>query len=120
VRQGFRWEGDDPDLLRRVIEAAFDYRGDVTVALRSGGELRGYLANRDDRCAEPFLDLFPADGSPRRRVLYRDVRGVEFSGKDTASGKSWETWLNKWRAKKEAEARGERVGDISLYPESLD
>jgi len=117
--QGYRWEGEDPVRLHEVVEAAFDYRGDVTLLLRDGRELAGYLANRDVDDDEPFLELF-SDPEGRQRVPYADLRGVEFSGKDTASGKSWETWVRKWNEKKEAEARGEKVDNIDLFPEELD
>ncbi|HLU49016.1 MAG TPA: hypothetical protein VK116_13065, partial [Planctomycetota bacterium] len=42
---GSVWEGDDDDERRRVIEAAFDYRGDVTIRLEDGREVVGYLSN---------------------------------------------------------------------------
>ena len=48
------------------------------------------------------------------------VAYVEFSGKDTASGKSWEGWVRRWNAKKQAEEQGKEVGEIGLYPEELD
>jgi hypothetical protein len=86
-RQGFRWEGDDAEALRTVLEAAFDYRGDVTLRLRDGGELTGYLSNRDQEAPEPYVMLLPADGGPRQRVLYSAICGVAFTGRDTAEGK---------------------------------
>ncbi len=119
ISQGFRWEGSNPDRLRDVVEAAFDYRGDVTLLLEGGESVTGYLANRDLSADEPYIDMMCASGD-RPRVLYAKVRGVEFSGRDTASGKSWESWLKKWNEKKEAEARGEDVGDISLFPDEGD
>ena len=118
-RQGFSWAGDDRRELDEIIEAAFDYRGDITLGLASGETLDGYLSNRVRDVDEPFVDIFPKGGHPRRRIPYSDIRALSFSGKDTASGKSWETWIQKWNAKKVAEARGEEVGDISLYPDPL-
>lgn len=111
-----------PGDLAEAIEAAFDYRGDVTLFLEGEGEgeLRGYLSNRDGRAPEPYLDLHPADGSSPRRIPYSSIRGIAFTGRDTAAGKSWETWVKKYRAKKEAEERGESVEQVGLYPESLD
>ena len=117
--QGSRWEGDDPEMLAAAIEAAFDYRGDVTLLLRDGGEIQGYVSNRDARAPEPYLHIFPSDGSALRTLLYRGLRGVAFTGRDTASGKSWETWLKKYKAKKEAEARGEKTQPLGLFPEIL-
>ena len=109
-----------PEDLAEAIEAAFDYRGDVTLFLEDQGELRGYLSNRDGRAPEPYLDIHPADGSTPRRIRYSSIRGIAFTGRDTAAGKSWETWVKKYRAKKEAEERGESVEQVGLYPESLE
>jgi len=117
---GSVWEGDDDDERRRVIEAAFDYRGDVTIRLEDGREVVGYLSNRDASASEPFVEIFPRDGGERVILPYRSIRRVVLSGKDPASGKSWEAWVKRWKAKKEAEARGENVGDVSLYPDALD
>ena len=117
--QGFRWEGDDVEALSAAIDAAFEYRGNVTLFTRSGGEVVGYLFNREAEVNEPFVDVFPAAGG-RERIPYREIRGIAFTGKDTAAGKSWETWLEKYNARKAAEARGEKVGSIDLVPEELD
>lgn len=117
--RGYRWEGDDAEELRGALEAAFDYRGNVTLFLRDGGEVVGYLFNRSADAAEPFVDMFPASGG-QRRILYSEIRGIAFTGKDTAAGTSWEKWVEKYNAKKAAEARGETVGSIDRVPEELD
>ena len=118
--QGYAVRGASPEDLEQAIEAAFDYRGDVTLYLEDGSELRGYIANRNVRAPEPFLDLHPSDGSSVRRIPYGRLEGMAFTGRDTAVGKSWETWVKKYRAKKDAEARGEKVERVGLYPDSLD
>ena len=118
--QGFDWQGDDPLERAAVIEAAFDYRGDVTLSLRSGEELAGYLANRDSQAEEPFVEVFPAAGGDRQRVAFDEICGVSFTGRDTASGKSWESWVRRWKAKQEARSRGEDIGEIGLFPDPLD
>jgi hypothetical protein len=118
--QGASWEGDDPEDRAAAVEAAFDYRGDVTIILREGGEVKGYVSNRDAVAAEPFLVVHPSDGSPPRRIPYAHLRGIAFTGRDTAAGKSWETWVKKHRARLEARARGEEVSPIGLFPEPLD
>jgi hypothetical protein len=110
--------------MAAAIDAAFDYRGDVTLLFRDGGELEGYVFNRDAKAQQPFLQIFPASGAAARIVLYQDLRGIAFSGRDTASGKSWESWLKKYQARKAAEAQGEspqeRTESFGLYPEALD
>jgi hypothetical protein len=49
------------------------------------------------------------------QIPYADIARLEFSGKDTAHGKSFETWIKKYNEKK---AAGEK--DIRLEPEKLD
>lgn len=121
--QGFSWLVGEAGSIEEVIEAAFDYRGDVTVLLGEGEELAGYLANRcfgEAQGDESWIDVFPADGDPRRRISLAQIRGLRFSGKDVASGKSWETWMKKYTQRKKALARGEEVENIDLFPEATD
>jgi hypothetical protein len=119
--QGTRWEGDDPQELRDCLEAAFDYRGNVTLLLRGDeSELEGYLSNRDFGCGEPFVDVFPAPGGSRRRIPLAMVRGVVFSGKDTAAGQSWQTWLKQHEAKEAKAAQGLETESIDRFPATLD
>src|SRR2546427_12727088 len=66
---------------------AFDYRGDVTVVTASGRELVGYVYNRDAHVAQPFLQMFDADGGSHQ-LSYSDIRAIRFTGKDTAAGTS--------------------------------
>ena len=87
-----------------AIELAFDYRGDVTIELKSGEQVSGYLYNREAKKADSSFDLFPANGAGTRRIRYDDVVMVAFSGEDTASGKSWENWVTKKESERKAEA----------------
>ncbi len=115
--QGFTWSlGQDLD-LERVLDAAFDYRGNVLLRLQNDSEVTGYLFNRGADGTGKFVEVFPVDGS-RQRVRCDDIHAVVFSGRDTAAGKSWETWVKKYEAKKAAEARGERVESIDLFPDA--
>ena len=53
--------------LAEAVELAFDYRGDVTVSLKSGESLSGYLFNRQVSGSDSYLELFPGrPGLPRR------------------------------------------------------
>jgi len=115
--QGARYQGNDPQILAAALNAAFDYRGDVTLYLRGGEEVQGYLSNRNPQAPQPYVEIFPSDGSRLRRILYQAISGIAFTGRDTAAGKSWETWLKKYKAKKEAEARGEKTELIGLFPD---
>lgn len=87
-----------------VIELAFDYRGDVTLTLRSGESVAGYIFNRQGTDSDPYLELFPVDRQDPRRILYRDIVAIAFTGEDTANGKSWEAWVSKKESERRAEA----------------
>jgi hypothetical protein len=103
--------------IRTVIEKAFDYRGDVTITRKSGGEITGYLF---DRRAGSSLDnsvvrLMPATSNDRPAVAYSDIAAIAFTGRDTAAGKSYEAWVKKYWEKR---AKGET--NISIEPEALE
>lgn len=88
---------------RASIEAAFDYRGDVTLTTADGRELTGYIYDRRADGPSPELRMMLTAGG-KVAVAYAEVTRLVFSGKDTAAGKSWETWVRKYAEKK---ARGE-------------
>jgi len=92
-----------PAELAEAVELAFDYRGDVTLVLKSGEQIVGYIFNRVAAGPKPLLELFPESGG-RREVLYADVASIAFSGEDTASGKSWEAWASKKEPERRAES----------------
>lgn len=106
-----------PEEIRGALEKAFDYRGDITVTLRDGRQVEGYVFDR--QCKGPALDqcsvrMFPKDSNERMSIAYCDVARLEFSGRDTAAGKSFATWLKKYVERK---AAGEQ--NIGLHPEPL-
>ena len=87
------------DELYDALEKAFDYRGDITITLKDGGKIVGYVFNRESKVAEPYAEVYPADKDEKIKVFYKDVAGLFFSGVDTAAGKSWAVWLEKQKAK---------------------
>jgi len=106
----------EPD-IRAVIEKAFDYRGDVTIARKDGTQITGYLF---DRRIGPTLDnsvirLMLPTGNERPSIPYSEIAGLAFTGRDTAAGKSYEAWVRKYWEKRE---KGET--NISIEPESLE
>ena|SRR5688572_17490599 len=113
-------EGWVPDLaseaeLRSALDKAFDYRGDVTIALRDGTTVEGYVFDRRSAAtlADSIVRLIPKDRDDKVLVRYADVARVTFSGRDTAAGKSWETWVKKYNEKK---AAGEKHIGIAADP----
>ncbi len=117
--EGCRIDSASPEELRLAIEAAFDYRGDVTLTLLSGENISGYIFNRNLQAAEPYLDFYPQNSDAKRRLLFRDLRAIAFTGRDPASGKSWAAWVKQYQDKQAARARGENVGRIGLDAEQL-
>ncbi len=81
--------------LLRVMEWAFDYRGDVTLELKTQPLLCGYVCNRVRAGLDSYLEMLQPDGPGLLKIFYRDIQGVRFTGQDTASGQSWEAWVQK-------------------------
>jgi hypothetical protein len=106
------------DEIRAALEKAFDYRGDITVTLKDGTPVQGYIFDRNSdspTLAGCTIRIFLSSGDKKISVSYADVARLEFSGKDTAAGKSFQTWIKKYQERK---AAGEK--NISLTPEVLD
>ncbi len=105
-------EGHVPDLatpedLFDALEAAFDYRGDITVTLKDGSTLAGYLFDRrtGQGLDDSSIRIMPADGSANATVRYADIAALKFADRDPASGKSWENWVKRYvEAKKQGQA----------------
>jgi len=87
-----------------AVEQAFDYRGDVTLHLKSGATVEGYLYNLTATGPRPLIQVFAKGRTEPLSVPYADVAAIAFTGKDTASGKSWEAWVAKKESQRLAEA----------------
>jgi hypothetical protein len=105
------------DEIRQALEKAFDYRGDITITLKSGEKIEGYIFDRrtGKTLADSAVRLYPRTGHQKLTVRYAEIAALAFTGKDTAAGKSWEAWMQRYREKK---AAGEK--NIGLHPEALD
>jgi hypothetical protein len=104
--------------IRAALEKAFDYRGDITITRKDGSKLEGYIFDRQSRgasLADCYVRVFPKTSDEKVRLPYSDVVRLEFTGKDTAAGKSFETWVKKYNERKKA---GEK--NIGIEPEKLD
>ena len=101
----------------QALEKAFDYRGDVTITLKNGEKVDGYIFDRRSgkSLSDSVVRVYPKSGNDKRVIPYADVAALVFSGKDTAAGKSWEAWMKKYSEKK---ASGEK--NIGLHPEALE
>jgi hypothetical protein len=115
--QGRVWEPANEDELREGLEKAFDYRGDVTITCKDGSSIEGYIFDRrvGPSLQDSVIRLFPKNNPAKLSIPYSDIATLNFTGRDTAAGKSWEAWLRKYWEKK---AAGEK--NIELTPEKLD
>jgi transcriptional antiterminator Rof (Rho-off) len=105
------------DDLKAALEKAFDYRGDVTLTLKSGEKIEAYIFNRQtgSTLAESWVQYFAPNSSEKKKITYAEIARIEFTGKDRAAGKHWEDWVKAWNEKK---AAGEK--NIALHPEALE
>jgi hypothetical protein len=93
---------NDQDRIE-AIDKAFDYRGDVTLNVR-GETIEGYIFNRDSHASPPRIQMFIKGSDEPRIIPYADIGTIDFTGKDTANGKSWDAWVSKKATERKAEA----------------
>jgi hypothetical protein len=113
--QGWIPELATPEEVRVALEKAFHYRGDITITRKDGSSVEGYLFDR--RTAATLEDSAVRVLKPsgeKLSISYAEIARLVFSGRDTASGKSWEAWVNKYLQSK---ASGEKFG---IEPEALE
>ena len=117
-----RLEGWIPELageaeIREALEKAFDYRGDITITLKTGSKIEGYVFDRRSGATlqESCVRLFPAGSNEKLAVSYADIAALAFTGRDTAAGRSWEAWVRRYWEKR---AAGEK--NIGIEAEKLD
>ncbi|MEZ5992615.1 MAG: adenosyl-hopene transferase HpnH [Planctomycetota bacterium] len=95
------------------LHRAVDYRGDVTVKLRDGTSLEGFVFNIEGES----VDFFPSKGAEVQVLSSGDVQDVDFTGRNFADGASWEAWTKKYNEQKARREAGEAVGAIGIFSE---
>jgi hypothetical protein len=115
--EGWVPEVASEDDLRQALEKAFDYRGDVTLTLKSGERIEAFIFNRRTGAtlADSYVQYFTPKAQEKLKVSYAEIARLEFSGKDRAAGKHWEDWVKNYNEKK---AAGEK--NIALVPDALE
>ena len=84
---------------------AFEYRGDVTLLLDDDSRVEGYVAN----LSPEVLRLWRRGETSTVEVPRQRVKNVELTGRDTASGRSWQTWLKNQQAQEAAASESARL-----------
>lgn len=94
----------DVAALQAGLDEAFGYRGDVTIITKDARRIEGYIFDlRSGKTLEDsFVRILTGTSDDRIVVRYNEIESLEFSGRDTAAGKSWENWLRKYAQKKVA------------------
>ena len=104
--------------VHEALEKAFDYRGDLTITLKDGQKIEGYVYDRKIKgpaLSDCLIRVMPKDRPDKLSIHYSEVAALAFTGRDTAAGKSFAAWVKKYNEKK---AAGEQ--NIGIDPESLD
>ncbi len=104
--------------VRLALEKAFDYRGDVTLNLKNGQTIEGYVFDRKSSgpaLSDCLVRVMPKDKPGKINVAYSEIAGLAFTGRDTAAGKSFAAWVKKYNEKKAAGEKG-----IGIEAEPLD
>jgi hypothetical protein len=117
VLQGLVPELSSDAETRDALEKAFSYRGDVTITRKDGSNLECYIFDRrtGKTLADSVVRVIPVDTTTKLSIPYSDIARLSFSGRDTAAGKSWESWVRKYWEKRAAGEQG-----IGIEPETLD
>lgn len=87
---------------KRAFDEAFDYRGDVTLTLAGGEVLECYVFDRrtGSTLADSVVRVMATAGGEKRTIPYERIAKLEFTGKDTAAGKTWENWVRRYVEKR--------------------
>jgi hypothetical protein len=103
--------------IHAAFEKAFDYRGDVTLTLKDGTTVNGYIFDRrsGSTLADSAVRIIPSNERTKLTIPYSEIAALAFTGRDTAAGKSFEAWVRKYWEKKAAGEQG-----IAIHPEALD
>ncbi|HXT02503.1 MAG TPA: hypothetical protein VN915_17660 [Elusimicrobiota bacterium] len=77
---------DVSESIAAQIEAAYDYRGHVTLTMNDGRTVEGFLFNREvaPLKGEPYVEMIRKDSDERLRFASKDVKSIAITGKDFA------------------------------------
>lgn len=102
--------------IREAFDKAFDFRGDLTITLKTGDSVEGYVFDRRAESADLsqcIVRMFPKNSAEKLSIRYSDIAALAFTGRDSAAGKSFEAWVKKYNEKK---ALGEKNIGIDAEP----
>ncbi|HET7348960.1 MAG TPA: hypothetical protein VFJ10_16610, partial [Acidobacteriaceae bacterium] len=82
------------DEIRDALEKAFDYRGDVTLTLKDGRVVQGYVFDRrtGKSLEDSVVRVIPAGERSKLSVAYSQIAALAFTGRDNAAGRTFDAW----------------------------
>ncbi|MDG2291489.1 MAG: hypothetical protein P8L37_02440 [Phycisphaerales bacterium] len=93
--QGIVVNREDAVRFDAALNWAVDYRGDVTLLISEGRELECYVFDRFSD-AEDELRCMVKGEEDRCVVPVDSIQELRFSGKDTAAGKTFDRWIERY------------------------
>ncbi len=103
-----RVESANTAAFEEALVAACGFRGDVTLELKDGSAIEGYVFDLKRTKAAPHaVRILPKDGRGRQTIEQSNIQTLCFTGKDAAAGKSWENWMRRYAQMK---LKGEAAG----------
>ena len=111
--QGAIFRREDADHFEAGLCAVVDYRGDATLIIEDGDPIECFVFSRSNGHEDALLCMIKNEDQPRT-VAISTIREIQFSGKDTAEGKTFDRWIKRYIEKKLA---GETA---SIESESLE
>ena len=91
----------DEESWQLALEVVRDYRGDVTIQLRDGSEVSGFVFDiRSKHGSDAVIRMDLPDTGARHEVDVSTVTSITLSGRNTAAGKSWENWVRRYAEKR--------------------
>ena len=101
-KQGFTSDRTNQTEFAAALAAAVDYRGDVTIVLDDESEEMGYLFDLTGDMIDGNVGFMTKEDTSPRRLSTATIKSITFSGRDTAEGKSFDTWIKKYVEKRVA------------------
>lgn len=104
------------DEIRQALEKAFDYRGDVTLTLKNGKVVQGYVFDRRNGATleTSSVRLIPSNERTRISIPYSEIAALAFTGRDNAAGRTFEAWVRKYWEKKAAGEKNIGIEAVKL------
>ena len=77
--------------IETQIEKAYDFRGHVTIKLKDGKSVEGFIFNRQfmspKLAREPFIEVILKGSGEKTEFVIARLESVELTGDDCAAGK---------------------------------